>query len=159
MDFQDARTELKTMDRGSLFRLAAGQRISRCLIGAVPCPLYFHFKNFGFCVSEILGKSCQVEKADVSQTVFREAEEAFAPLPLLGRPETVPFQIEKTSTSPRFRVYFRNEADRSILHLGDVIERRTRERGNNLRDLLGKAVRDYGHRVSDPSMIFLMAHE
>jgi hypothetical protein len=40
--------------------------------------------------------------------------------------------------------------------LGKVTERRTKERGNNLKDLLNKAIMDYSDRAKDPSEIFLL---
>ena len=65
-----------------------------------------------------------------------------------------PLQREKRNVV--FRVYCRNYVTRSTILLGKVIERRTKERGDNLKDLLVKAVKDYSDRVADPSMIFLL---
>jgi hypothetical protein len=43
-----------------------------------------------------------------------------------------------------------------MVFLGKIIERRRRERGNNLKDLLFKARQNYSTRVRDPSAIFLL---
>ena len=56
-----------------------------------------------------------------------------------------------------FRVYCRDNVTRSMILLGKVIERRTKERGNNLKDLLVKAMKDYSNCVVDPSTIFLLS--
>jgi hypothetical protein len=55
-----------------------------------------------------------------------------------------------------FKVYCRDHVTRLITFLGRVIERRTKERGNNLNDLLVKAVKDYSDCVAEPSTIFLL---
>jgi hypothetical protein len=43
-----------------------------------------------------------------------------------------------------------------MVYLGTVMERRRKERGNNLGDLLKKAAAEYSNRVQDPSKIFLL---
>jgi hypothetical protein len=45
-----------------------------------------------------------------------------------------------------------------MVYLGTVIERRRKERGNNLGDLLKKAAMEYSKDVSDPSKIFLLGY-
>jgi hypothetical protein len=55
-----------------------------------------------------------------------------------------------------FRVYYNDCITRSMIFLGKVIKRRTKERGNNLKDLLVEAVKDYSHCVADPSTIFFL---
>jgi hypothetical protein len=56
-----------------------------------------------------------------------------------------------------FNVYYRDYTTQSMVFLGKIIERRRRERGNNSKDLLFKAKKDYGDRVRDPSSIFLLS--
>jgi hypothetical protein len=46
--------------------------------------------------------------------------------------------------------------DRPILFLGEVIERRKKERRDNLKDLLDKATMDFLDQVKDPTRIFLL---
>jgi ribosomal protein L13E len=45
-----------------------------------------------------------------------------------------------------------------MVYLGTVVERRRRERENNLRDLLKKALKEYSDYVKDPSKIFLLGN-
>ena len=79
----------------------------------------------------------------------------FFSLPLLERIGIRPLLPAKMAVA--FRVYCRDHVTRSTTFLGRVIERRTRERGNNLNDLLVKAVKDYSDCVADPSTIFLLS--
>lgn len=55
-----------------------------------------------------------------------------------------------------FKVYHRDPLTGSPVFLGRITERRRKERGNNLKDLLGKAMREYSGYVKDPSTIFLL---
>jgi hypothetical protein len=43
-----------------------------------------------------------------------------------------------------------------MVYLGTVIERRKKERGNNLGDLLKKAAMEYSNHVPDSSKVFLL---
>jgi hypothetical protein len=153
MDVYETRKELRRMDRGDLLRLVSEQRISRCLIGGQPCGLYMHYKGFNFCISEIIGEGCQLKGMKKMGDRYEGVEEINYPLPLAERPGMGPLQKEERNVV--FRVYCRNYATRSMVLLGKVIERRTKERGNNLKDLLVRAVKDYSGCVEDPSMIFL----
>lgn len=127
MNFSEVRYELKHMERKVLFQLASGQKMTWCVVGAKTCSFYFRYKGFRFCLSEILGKSCSYEQSEA-----------------VGMP------------LPEFKVYYRDRASRSILLIGRILERRRKERENNLRDLLAKARRDFSTLVSDPSLIFLL---
>ena len=141
------------MYRRDLLRLVSAQRISRCLIGGRACGLYMRYKGFNFCVSEIMGEGCQSKGLKKLEERYEDMQEINYPLPLAERPGMSPLQKEKRNIV--FRVYCRNYVTRSTILLGKVIERRTKERGNNLKDLLVRAVKDYSDRVADPSMIFL----
>jgi hypothetical protein len=155
MDAYEARSELRRMPQGILFNLAANQRISKCLIGGAACPFYFCYKGFHFCISELLGQGCQIERANGIRACHGDIE-AISSASLFVECPGEPRQTDQRERNPEFRVYCRDEATRSIVFVGTVIERRTRERGNNLRDLLIKAVNEYSDRVSDPSTIFLL---
>ena len=76
-------------------------------------------------------------------------------LPLREKPGMIPLQREKKNVE--FRVYCRDTVNRSMILLGMVIERRAKERGNNLKDLLVKAKKDYSNCAVDPSTIFLLS--
>ena len=57
-----------------------------------------------------------------------------------------------------FKVYHREDPTRSMVYLGTVIERRRKERGSNLNDLLKKAIKEYSDYVENPSKIFLLGN-
>jgi len=149
MDVFGARSSLRRMCRGDLLKMVAGQRISRCVINDGVCCFHLHYKELNFCVSEIFGESCQLEK---SKKVYPDKEKIDLSLPLMqGMDSLLP---EKKTNE--FRVYYRDPKTRSIVFFGKVVERRKKERGNNLKDLLNKAVRDFSDRLKDPSAIFLL---
>jgi len=56
-----------------------------------------------------------------------------------------------------FSIYYREPSSKSIQFRGKVIERRLKERGNNVKDLLAKARKDYSCPVIDPNGIFILA--
>jgi hypothetical protein len=155
MDVYKARCELRNMVKRHLFRLVSAQRISGCLIGGQVCGLYFHYQGFNFCVSEIMGKGCDLEKSAKLKETHRGEKENNGSFPLLERIGIRPLLPAKTAVA--FKVYCRDHVTRSTTFLGRVIERRTRERGNNLNNLLVKAVKDYSDCVADPSTIFLLS--
>jgi hypothetical protein len=149
MDVFEVRSELRRMCRRDLFKLAASQRISKCVINDGVCCFHLHYKELNFCVSEILGESCQVEK---SKTVDPDNEEINLSPPLIPGMDSI-LPGRKTN---EFGVYYRDSITRSIAFLGKVIERRRKERVNNFSDLLKKAIRDFSDCVKDPSTIFLL---
>ena len=153
MNIYEARSELRGMCRRDLLKLVLAQRISRCLIGGRACGLYMRYKGFNLCVSEIMREGCQLEGIKKLEDRCEDVQEINYPLPLAERPGMSPLRKEKRNVV--FRIYCRNYVTHSTILLGKVIERRTKERGNNLKDLLVKAVEDYSDYVADPSMIFL----
>lgn len=155
MNVYEARSELLRMNKRNLFKLASNQRISKCLIGGRACGFYLQYKGFNFCISEILGQSCQVERSEKLEDRYEDLQEINCLLPLMEKPGMSPLRKEKRNIE--FRVYYRDYITHSMVLLGKVIERRTKERGNNLKDLLVKAVKDYSDCVADPSMIFLLS--
>ena len=155
MNADEARSELRRMNKRNLFKLTADQRISKCLIGSRTCGLYLQYKGFYFCISEILGQSCQVEMSEKLEDHYEDLQDSHGLLPLMEKPGMNPLQREKKNIE--FRVYYRDTINRSMILLGMVTERRTKERGNNLKDLLVKAMKDYSDYAADPSMIFLIS--
>ena len=72
-----------------------------------------------------------------------------------------PQKMERELLLPRreaveFKVYYGDRLTSSIVFLGKIIERRRKERGDNLKGLLTKAIEQYSDHVKDPSKIFLM---
>jgi hypothetical protein len=137
MDILEAKHELQKMPTGNLLQMAMGQKLSKCLVGAKSCGYALLYKGIRFCVSELLGRGCLSEK--------------------LGEGK----RLEGTSllsgeNLKKFKVYYRNDLTRCMVYLGTVLERREKERGNNLGDLLKKAATEYSNNVPDPSKIFLL---
>lgn len=154
MDAQQARNELRTMKMRDLFRLASEQKISECLVGAKACGLYVSYKNFRFCISELLGESCIYQKSERLKTreVINEGENPHLPWDQAFLNSLLPLERKGVP----FKVYCRDESTRAIILLGETIERRREERKDNLRDLLIKARHEFSNQVSNPAMIFLL---
>ena len=155
MDVYKARYELRNAGKGHLFGLVFAQRISECLIGGQVCGLYLHYKGFNFCVSEIMREGCVLEKSAQLKEAYQGGKEINWSFPLLDRVGIRPLPSGKKALA--FRVYCRDRVTHATTFLGTVMERRNTERGNNLNDLLVKAVKDYSDCVADPSTIFLLS--
>ena len=88
MDFLEGRSELKRMSRGSLFTLLANQRISKCVIGAKACGFSLKYQEIHFCVSELMGNGCLVERSEQSEQLYPEKEGINGCLPIFDNMET-----------------------------------------------------------------------
>jgi len=156
MDILEGRSELKGMSRVSLFTLVANQRISNCLIGAKLCGYSLHYQGIHLCVSELMGKGCLVERSEQWEQLYPEEEGINGFLPIFEKMET---ELLSSGKKPiEFKVYHRDDLTRSMVYLGTVIERRRKERGSNLKDLLKKATKEYSDYVENPSKIFLLGN-
>ncbi len=156
MDILEGRGELKKMSQGSLFTLLANQRLSKCEVGAKVCAFLLQYQNSHYCVSELTGNGCPVERSEQSEQLCPENVENNGYLPIFERMQADLLSARKYPL--QFKVYHRDDLTRSIVYLGTVIERRRKERGNNFNDLLNKAVREYSGRVQNSSQIFLMGN-
>ena len=156
MDILEKRSELKRMSRGSVFTLVANQKISECLIGARACSYSLYHQGIHFCVSELMGKGCFVERLEQWEQLYPENEGINGSFPLFEKMETELLSSGKKPVS--FKAYHRNDLTRSMVYLGTVIERRRKERGSNLKDLLKKAIKEYSDYVENPSKIFLLGN-
>ncbi len=154
MDALKIRVELRKMGRRELIKLVTGQKISNCLIGGTPCRFHLRHKEFNFCVSEIMGESCQAEKLGKSEEVCPgpETTDRFPPF-AEGIEEESIWTEQKNA---EFKVYYKDAPAGSAVFLGKVMERRRKERGNNLKDLLNKVIVDYSDRIKNPSAVFLL---
>ncbi|MGZ6249407.1 MAG: hypothetical protein ACXWMC_07325 [Syntrophales bacterium] len=150
------RSELKGMSRGSLFTLVANQRISNCLIGAKPCGFSLQYKGIHLCISELMGEGCLVERLEQWDQLYPEEEAMNRFFPIFEKRET---ELLSSGKKPiEFKVYYRDDLTRSMVYLGTVIERRRKERGSNLQDLLKKVIKEYSDYVENPSKIFLLGN-
>jgi len=86
--------------------------------------------------------------------LYDEREKVTFSLPFPQKLETELLLRRKNAVG--FKVYHRDQSTRSTVFLGKIIERRTKERGDNLKGLLSKAIEQYSDHVKDPSTIFLL---
>jgi len=154
MDVYKSKNELRKMSRGELFRVALTQRMSNCIIGGKACGFHLQYEGSNFCVSEILREGCQVERLGQSEQVHDEKEEVNSSLPFPHKTETAPLLPGKNVL--QFKIYYIDHLTHSAVFIGKIIERRRKERGNNLKGLLSKAIKQYSDQVENPSAIFLM---
>lgn len=155
MNISQIRSELQRMKKGDLFRLISEQKISICLVGGRMCSFYFYYKGFYFCISELLGKSCLFGKTREREINLFKKEKVPGLLPWPKNLINGLLSFERKGQE--FKVYWRDEVNRSIKFLGRIVERRKIERKNNLGDLLIKAKKDFSEFVANPSQIFLMS--
>ena len=57
-----ARTDLRHMAKANLLKMAFSRKEKNCLLGDGICPFLLHYHWILFCVSEIMGQGCQIEK-------------------------------------------------------------------------------------------------
>ncbi len=154
MDPLKIKVELRKMGKTELFNLVTKQKISTCLVGGTLCRFHLHYKRYTFCASEIVGHGCQLERLKKLEA-FYSGDERIIPLsPLLHNIENEFLSSGKKTAE--FKVYVKDAITHSMVYLGRVIERRRIERGNNLKDLLNKAITEYSEQVKDPTAIFLL---
>ena len=58
------KAELRKMTKANLLKMGLGQKEKKCLLGGV-CPFLLEYRRILFCISEILGQGCQVERQKV----------------------------------------------------------------------------------------------
>ena len=154
MDVYKSKNELRRMSRRDLFKLALNQRMSNCLVGGRPCGFLLQYKGNNFCVSEIFREGCQVQRLEQLEQRYDEKGEINFFLPFLQEMEAELLSPGKKAVE--FKVYCRDHLPRSTIFLGKIIERRRKERGDNLKGLLNKAIELYSYQGVDPSTMFLL---
>jgi len=87
MKLYEVRNKLRRMGKTDLFELASKQGISRCVIGGGACGLYFRHEGLGFCVSEILGQGCQVQRSKTLENCHEDLKEIDCPPLLVENPD------------------------------------------------------------------------
>ncbi|HUL31506.1 MAG TPA: hypothetical protein VLZ03_13725 [Thermodesulfobacteriota bacterium] len=60
MNFHAVRIELHRLGNKSLFRVLMSQKESECVRSGL-CSFHFKYKGYTFCLSEVLGRGCEVE--------------------------------------------------------------------------------------------------
>ncbi len=61
----DIKSELRQMVKKDLLKMAFGQPEKNCILGGT-CPFLLTYQQILFCVSEVLGQGCQLEKLRAS---------------------------------------------------------------------------------------------
>jgi hypothetical protein len=74
VDILEAKCELKKMRGIDLFRMVMDQKLSKCLIGGMTCGYSLLYKGIRFCVSEIMGEGCFVERLGHWEKFYPEKE-------------------------------------------------------------------------------------
>jgi hypothetical protein len=156
VDILEAKCELKKMRGIDLFKMAMDQKLSKCLVGGMTCGYSLLYEGIRFCVSEIMGKGCLIERLGQWEKFYPEEGGINDSPALLQTSGSEPLSPGKNSGE--FKVYYKDDLRQSMVYLGTVIERRKKERGNNLGDLLKKATKEYSDYVPDPSKIFLLGY-
>ncbi len=77
-DILKFKSELKQLKRRSLLNLTFNQKEGDYVLSG-PCPFYLSYRGYGFCVSELLGESCQAEK--LKEVLFDEDDQDREPCP------------------------------------------------------------------------------
>src|SRR5512139_1765867 len=75
------KAELMKMTKGDLLRMVLSQKERKCLLGAI-CPFLLEYQRILFCVSEILGQGCQVERQRLDSLQEAQSEGENSPKPL-----------------------------------------------------------------------------
>ncbi len=87
MELHEARKNLRRMTKEDLLELASKQEITKCVVGGEECNLYFRYEGFGFCVSEILGQGCQVQRSKALENCYKVPKETDPPPSVEARDE------------------------------------------------------------------------
>ncbi len=73
-----ARRKLRQMGKANLLKMAFCQKEKKCLLGGV-CPFLLEYQCISFCVSEILGQGCQIEKLRLLADENDQSEDGISP--------------------------------------------------------------------------------
>ncbi len=79
------KAELRKMTKANLLKMALGQKEKNCLLGGV-CPFLFEYRRILFCISEILGQGCQMEKLHFDHEAQGEGGRSQKPMEAPDRP-------------------------------------------------------------------------
>ncbi len=61
----EIKSELRRLAKGDLLKMVFGQPEKSCILGGT-CPFLLKYQQILFCVSEVLGQGCQLEKLRAS---------------------------------------------------------------------------------------------
>ena len=83
--FSQLKSELRKMAKGSLLKMVLSQKEKNCLLGGV-CPFLLKYQRILFCVSEILGQGCQMERQRLHSDYDAQSESSEKPMELTVGP-------------------------------------------------------------------------
>ena len=152
MDILEGRSELKRMSRGSLFTLVANQRVSKCLIGVKACGFSLQHQGIHFCVSELMGEGCLVERLE--NYILRKRG-SMASSPFLEKWKLNSYRRERSPSNLKSIIEMILPVRWFIL--GQLLKEGGKRGGSNLEDLLKEAIKEYSDYVKKTSKIFLLA--
>jgi hypothetical protein len=66
MNIEKIRAELRRLGTCNLLRMAMNQKEAQCILTGL-CRYYFRHQGVGFCISELLGHGCRVEKSRLEE--------------------------------------------------------------------------------------------
>jgi len=89
MSFHSVRLELHRLGNKNLFRVLMSQKESDCLLRGL-CSFRFKYKGYTFCLSEVLGRGCDIQNLEkLEKEICGSEEEHFsqesAEIPLFER--------------------------------------------------------------------------
>jgi hypothetical protein len=74
MNFHSVRLELCRLGNKNLFKILMNQKESKCLLNGF-CSLLFKYEGYTFCLSEVLGQGCEIEKLKKLEKEIYKSEE------------------------------------------------------------------------------------
>ena len=74
MNFHSVRLEVCRLGNKNLYKILMNQKESKCVLYGF-CSLLFKYEGFTFCLSEVLGQGCEIEKLKKLEKDICKAEE------------------------------------------------------------------------------------
>lgn len=74
MNFLSVRSELRRLGSKKLFKILMNQKESKCLLNGF-CSLLFRYEGYTFCLSEVLGRGCEIENLKKLEKEICKTEE------------------------------------------------------------------------------------
>ena len=74
MNFRSVRSELRRLESKKLFKILMNQKESTCLLNGF-CSLLFKYKGYTFCLSEVLGRGCEIDNLKKLENEICKREE------------------------------------------------------------------------------------
>ena len=66
LNIYSVKIELRRFGLRNLFEMIMNEKESRCVLHGL-CSFYFKYRGYGFCLSEVLSKGCELQKIEEPQ--------------------------------------------------------------------------------------------